>query len=111
MEIEAEGQKYQAEIESVSARQADGIWYKEDFIMVSLRLEEAVESTLGFAVRLPVKRYGKEEFLAKVKAEAEVTLPQLLEQGRQEAEKRRYSQEKQKVLDDVVDEIKDMIGL
>ena len=109
IEIEICGHK--AKIDSVSARQADGIWYKEDFLMVGISFDEAVESTLGFAVRLPVKRYGGEEFLAKVKAAAEDTLPKLLERHGQEREKRRREQEKQEALDAVVDEIKSETGL
>ena len=109
IEIEIMGHK--AKIDSVSARQADGIWYKEDFLMVSLTFEEAVGSLLGFAVRLPVKRYGRDEFLAKVEAEAKVTLPKLLEKHRQEGEKHKRGKEKQEALDLVVGEIKSEIGL
>jgi len=109
IEIEIMGHK--AVIDSVSARQADGIWYKEDFLMVSLSFDEAIESILGFAVQLPVKRYGKDEFIAWVKTEAETTLPKLLESHRQEREKRRREQAKQEALDLVVGEIKSEIGL
>lgn len=109
--IEIEFCGHKAKIDYVSARQADGIWYKEDFLMVSLSFDEAIEGTLGFAVQLPVKRYGKDEFIARVKAEAELTLPKLLERHRQESEKRRREQEKQEVLDLVVGEIKSEIGL
>jgi len=109
IEIEIMGHK--AKVDFVSARQADGIWYKEDFLMVSISFDEAVEGTLGFAVQLPVKRYEKEEFIARVRAEAEATLPKLLEKWRQEREKRRRQQEKQEALDLVVGEIKSEIGL
>jgi len=109
IEIEIMGRK--AEIDFVSARQADGIWYKEDFLMVSLSFDEAVEGLLGFAVNLPVKRYEKDEFIARVKAEAEATLPKLLEKGRQEKEKQKRGKERQEALDLVVGEIKSEIGL
>ena len=109
IEIEILGHK--AKIDYVSARQADGVWHKEDFLMVSLTFDESVESTLGFAVHLPVKRYGKDEFIARVKAEAEDTLPKLLEKHRQESEKRKREQEKQEALDLVAGEIKSEIGL
>jgi len=102
---------YKATINSVSARQADGIWYKEDFLMVFISFDESVDSTLGFGVHLPVKRYEKDEFIAAVKAEAEVTLPKLLEKHRQERDNRRREQEKQEALDLVVGEIKSEIGL
>lgn len=109
----AEGgiRRFLGKIDSVSSRQADGIWYKEDFLMVSLSFDEAVESLLGFAVHLPVKRYGREEFLAKVKAEAEDILPKLLERDREEREKRKREQEKQEALDAIVNEIKSEVGL
>ena len=111
IEIEVMGHK--AKIDYVSARQADGIWYKEDFLMVSLSFDEAIEGILGFAVQLPVKRYDKDEFIAKVKTEAEATLPKLLEKHRQEGEKRKRKreQEKQEALDLVVGAIKSEIGL
>ena len=111
IEIEIMGHKAKIKIDSVTARQADGIWYKEDFLMVSLSFDEAVDGTLGFGVHLPVKRYEKDEFIAAVKAEAEATLPKLLGKHREEREKRRREQEKQEALDLVVDEIKSQIGL
>lgn len=107
--IEIMGHK--AKIDIVSARQADGIWYKEDFLMVGISFDEAVESTLGFAVNIPVKRYEKGEFIARVKAGAEVTLPKLLEQHRQEGVKRAREQEKQEALDLIAAGIKSEIGL
>ncbi|GAH23487.1 unnamed protein product, partial [marine sediment metagenome] len=70
-----------------------------------------VGSLLGFAVNLPVKRYEKDEFIARVKAEAENTLPKLLDKHRQEKDKRKREQEKQEGLDLVVGEIKSYIGL
>jgi len=109
IEIEIMGHK--AKIDFVSARQADGIWYKEDFLMVGISFDEAVDGTLGFAVRLPVKVYGRDEFVALVKEEAEKTLPELLQKHRQESDKRKREQEKQEALDLVVGEIKSEIGL
>lgn len=109
MEIEIMGHK--AKIEGVSARQADGVWYKEDYLLVWLSFDEAVDSTLGFGIDLPVKRYNRDEFLAAVKAEAEEKLPKLLERDRTGREKRKREQEKQEALDLVVGEIKSEIGL
>jgi hypothetical protein len=109
MDIEILGHK--AKIDSVSARQADGIWYKEDLLSVWVSFEEAVEGTQGFGVYIPVKRYERDEFLAAVKAEAEDTLPKLLERRRQESEKRKREQQKQESLDLVVSEIKHKIEL
>jgi len=109
MELEIMGHK--AKIDYVSARLADGIWNKEDFLMVSISFDEAVDSILGFAVKLPAKRYGKNEFLIAVKAEAENELPKILERNREERERRKREQERQQALDAVVNEIKSEIGL
>jgi len=109
IEIEIMGHK--AKIDSGSARQADGIWYKEDFLMVGISFEEAVDSLFGFGVYLPVKRYEKDEFIVGVKAQAEATLPKLLEANNQEREKQKLRKEIQEALDLVVGEIKSEIGL
>lgn len=53
----------------------------------------------------------KNKFIAKVKAEAETTLPKLLERHGQEREKQKREQEKKEALDLVVGEIKSEIGL
>lgn len=110
-EVEIEVLGHKAKIYSVSARQADGVWYKEDFLMVSIDLDDSIEGLAGFAVNVPVRRYSRGEFLAAVKAEAEDTLPKLLQKHRGEKEKRHREQEKQEALDMVVGEIKAEIGL
>ena len=109
IEIEILGRK--AKIYSVSSRLADGIWYKDDFLMVSIELDESVDGLAGFAVRLPVKRYAGDEFLAAVKAEAEKTLPELLQKHQEEREKSQRAKEKKESLDLVVGEICSEIGL
>ncbi len=60
----------------------------------------------NFAVALPAERYSKEEFLAKVTAEAEDVLSELLEVDEEERERWMRGQERQKELDALVDEIK-----
>lgn len=102
---------HEAKIASVNSRQADGIWYKEDFLMVFIDLGEGVEGISGFGINLPVKRYGKDEFIAAAKAEAENTLPKLLEKHRQEHEKAQRQREGQEALDLVVGEICSELGL
>ena len=107
--IEVMGHK--ATIDSVSARQADGRWYKEDFLMVFIDLGDGVEGLSGFGITLPVKRYGKDEFIAAVKAEAEKTLPKILENHRAEIAKHPRNRERQDTLDMIVEEIKTTVGL
>lgn len=107
--IEVRGHK--ATIHSISARQADGIWYKEDHLLVWLDLDEAVDNTIGFGIDLPVKRYNRDEFLAAVQAAAEESLLILLEKHRYASEEQKRTREKQEALDLVVGEIKSEIGL
>ena len=109
VEIEILGHK--AKIYSVSSRLADGIFYKDDLLMVSIDLDESVDGLDGFSVRLPVKRYAGDEFLAAVKAEAEKTLPELLHKNNEEREKNQRAKEKKEALDLVVGEICSEIGL
>lgn len=108
MEITIMGHK--AKIFDVKAWQTS-LWNRGDFLTVGLRFNEAVVGIHGFSVRLPVKKYGKEEFLAKVKAEAEDGLSELLELDEEERERWMRGQERQEELDAIVDEIKSEIGL
>ena len=80
-------------------------------LIVSLMFDEAVEGFDGFSVSLPALRYGKEEFLAKVTAEAEAGLSELLELEGEERERWLQRQEEGKALYAIVDEIKSEIGL
>lgn len=110
-EVEIEVLGHKAKIYSVSARQADGVWYKEDFLMVSIDFGDSIEGLAGFAVDIPVKRYTNDEFLAIVQAEAEKVLPKLLQKHREERETRQRQHEKQEALDLVVGELRATIGL
>jgi len=65
----------------------------------------------NFAVALPVERYSKEEFLAKVTAEAKYVLEELIDIDTPEKEMLRRALERQKELDTLVNEIKSVIGL
>lgn len=98
-------------IMDVKAVQAGFIWPRQDLLMMYLSCSEVGQPAFGFVVHLPVKRYGKEEFLAKVKAEAEDGLSELLELDEEERERWMRGQERQEELDALVDEIKDEIGL
>lgn len=89
-EIEILGHK--AKIESVSGRAKLGPWQKEDQLVVWLAFHEAVESTLSFAVSLPVKKYDREEFLYNVRRRGEEALKRILER---DAKERREIQERQ----------------
>ncbi len=65
----------------------------------------------NFAVALPVGRYSKEEFLAKVTAEAKYVLEELIDIDTPEKEMLRRAVEREKKLNALVNEIKSEIGL
>lgn len=105
---------HKAKITDIKAVVADFLGHKEDSLTVYL-------SYIGydFAVSLPVKRYGTEEFLAKVKVEAEYALSEISQAIRfaiadlndLEKEYLRRMPERQKELDIIADKIKSKIGL
>ena len=82
-----------------------------DHFIVSLMFDEAVEGFDGFSVSLPARRYGKEKFLAKLKAAAEEGLSELLEIEGEEREEWLQRQEEGKAVSALIDEIKSEIGL
>lgn len=65
----------------------------------------------NFAVALPVERYSKEEFLAKVTAEAKYVLEELVDIDTPDKEMLRRALEREKELNALVNEIKAEIGL
>lgn len=65
----------------------------------------------NFAVALPVGRYSKEEFLAKVTVEAKYVLEELIDIDTPEKEMLRRAVEREKKLNALVNEIKSEIGL
>ncbi|GAI99800.1 unnamed protein product, partial [marine sediment metagenome] len=79
--------------------------------IVSLMFDEAVEGFDGFSVSLPARRYGKETFLAKLKAAAEEGLSELLEIEGEERERWLQRQEEGKAVSALISEIKSEIGL
>lgn len=113
MEIEVMGGV--VKITDIKAVQKGFIIPVQDSLIVYLSTD-SFSPTAGppdyiFAVALPVERYSKEEFLAKVTAEAEYVLEELIDIDTPEKEMLRRAQERQKELDALVDEIKSEIGL
>lgn len=109
MEIEIMGHK--AQIIDVKGRGSSFPLNIGGTLLVSLLFDEAVEGFDGFSVSLHALRYGKEEFLAKVKAAAEEGLEELLELEGEERERWLQRQKEGKALRALIGEIKSEIGL
>ncbi len=110
VEVEILGHK--ATIGDVRARVAYPPWHPEDKMSVYLDFHgQPVESILGFYVDLPVKDYGRDDFLEAVKREGEKQLREILERHGAEREEQLQREEKQKALDSIAEKIKSTIGL
>jgi len=82
-------------------------WQKrEDYIGVLIDLEEPIDGISGFEVKLPVRDYGKDEFITRVVREAEVRLPKQLAAHRAETERMLQKEERQKALNSIIEQIK-----
>lgn len=101
---------HKGEIEGVFAQAADGLWLKEDRLFVWVRFEEAVESTLSFAVGLPLKPYGKDELLRLVKSEGEKQLTDIIEKDRQQRTERKAKELRESYVNSVADQVKASLG-
>ena len=108
-EVEILGHK--GEIEDIFARAADDLWQKEDELHVWIRFEEAVESTISFAVSLPLKPYGKDELLRLVKTEGEKQLTAIIEKDRQQRTERKAEELRKNYVDSVADQVKSNLGI
>lgn len=97
-EVEILGHK--AKIESIAGQPKREPWLKEDQLVVWLAFDEAVGSTLSFAVYLPAKKYAdREEFLYNVWRRGEEGLKRILEREEREHRERQERGDRQKVLD------------
>jgi len=104
IKIEVAGHK--AEIGYIRAQVAYSPWYKDDYISVMINLESPINSLAGFSIALPVKDYGKEEFISAVIREAEKELPERLRKHREEREEMLQREQRQRSLDSIVEKIK-----
>lgn len=108
IEIEILGHK--AKLSGIRGRLKDGIWRKEDYIEVWFRFEEAVDGTLGFAIELPVRNYGKDQFLEVVRREGEKKLKEILKDDAAKGAQQRQEKARQRDLDSLVSQIESMIS-
>ena len=106
-EVEILGHK--ARIESVRGQERLEPWWKEDQLVVWLAFDEAVGSTLSFAVYLPVKKYDRAEFLYNVQRRGEETLRRILVKDEKEKREMQERDEQQKALDAVAAEVQRLI--
>lgn len=91
MEFELMGTK--AKVNAISARTRDNIWSKDDYFIISISLDSAIDGLLGFAVELPKGAYDSMRFPPVqlkqwIKQEAEKKLAEILkyeEQKKKEA--------------------------
>lgn len=100
---------HKAKVAGIRGRLKDGIWRKEDYLDVWFEFEEAVDSTLGFGIELPVANYGKEEFLALIKREGEAGLKEIIKRDAEKREKQKSEGKRQEDLDSLASQIKGMI--
>lgn len=108
MEIEILGHK--ARIDSIDVGEADSVWSKEDCLIIGLVFNMAEADIRDFSVYLPVDDYTKEEFLSRIKAEAETTLPDVLKKRSEEAQKQKDRRERRIILNAIVDRLKSEIA-
>ena len=80
-------------------------WYPEDLIHVLLDLPKSPYAVSGFGIYLPVKDYGKAEFLQAVIEKGEEELKSIAARRREEIEERKKEEEREKELGKVVQNI------
>ena len=77
-----------------------------------LSFNEPSEPAFAFIVKLPARKWSREDFLLLVKDRAEDELAEILEHSKEDIkEHQRQWYERQKELDALVNEIKSEIGL
>ena len=100
IEIEILGHK--AKIERVSGQEKLEPWHNEEKLIVWLAFDEAVGSTISFAVLLPVKKYERDEFLYNVRRRGEESLKLILEREEKARRERDERDERKAALDVMV---------
>lgn len=100
---------YKVTIKSIQGQRADGIWHKEDHLDVWISFEPHVENVISTSLELPIKNYGKEEFIKAVKDEVERRIPEIEAEYRKQQETRRLEAKEQERLDSLAAQIESMI--
>jgi len=82
---------YEAEVEWISPQPAYAPWHPEDTIAVWFKFEEAVASTLSFAIDIEARDYTQQEFIDLITVKGEEELRDIIKKDaerREEALKR-----------------------
>ena len=88
---------------------ADGIWRKEDVIVVHIDFgERPVNSTISFGIELPAKAYSKEEFIKAVTEGGSKRLSEIIEQDKRRKAKDENGKERRGVLDSINEAIESL---
>lgn len=106
-EVEILGHK--AKIGKIAGQLQLQPWSPMDRLVVWLVFDEAVGSTLSFAVLLPAKKYKREEFLFNVRRRGEEGLKLILERAEVMARETQETDERQKALDALIAEAQSLI--
>lgn len=88
---------------------ADGIWRKEDCIVVHIDFgEKPVGGTISFGIELPAKHYSREEFLKAVEEEGSDRLAGIIAKDREQQDKHEIKKARQEALDSLAKGIESM---
>lgn len=101
---------HQATIEGVKGQLADGIWSKEDYLLVWVSFEPYVANCISTAVELPVRSYGRDELLKAVKAQLEEKIPRFEAEHREELERMKQKERRQEDLNSLAKQLEDLIS-
>lgn len=101
---------HKAEVKSIQGKLKHPPWHNEDYLDVWLEFEEAVGSTLGFGISLPVLNYGKDELLHRIRVEGEVELKGLQNKDAERRIMREVALTRQQELDSLAGQLQSMIS-
>lgn len=108
MEVEILGHK--AKIERVSNQLSQFPWQPVDCLIAWLKFDEAVGSTISFAIELPAKKYAdREALLYHIRWRGEEALRRSLERDEAKDEERKTLEDRGKVLDALAAEAQKLI--
>lgn len=97
-------------IERISAQLADTIWHRKDYLNVWISFEPHVENIISTGIELPVKNYGKDEFVQAVKDAVQKLIPEMQARYQKEQEERRQKDKRQEDLDSLAKQLETMIS-
>jgi len=99
----------EVKIDYVSSQMADGIWNKDDKLVVWLTLSEPVGCVSGFAVEIPVKHYDEDEFLKVVSKKVVESFIRFEKQYVEGLAKQKHEEERQAGLDAYAEDVQRLL--